>query len=164
MENRKIEIKWAIIFTFATLLWMLFEKIMGLHSDKIADHATVSNFFGIVAIVVYVFALLDKRNSTYAGFMTWKQGFLSGVVLSLFVSVLSLLATLVGHMVISPEYFPNVIAYTVESEQFTRQEAEEYFTMTNYLIQSAIFSFVVGVVTAAIVSLFVQKKPKGGLL
>ena len=31
MKNIKIEFKWAIIFTIMTLLWMVLEKLCGLH-------------------------------------------------------------------------------------------------------------------------------------
>lgn len=160
MGNRKIEIKWAIIFTIATLLWMCFEKAMGWHSNKIADHATMTNFFAIIAIGIYVFALLNKRKAYYNGFITWKQGFISGVILSLFVMLLNPLAGLLIHKVISPEYFPNVIAYAIESGQSTKAEAEAYFNLTSYLIQGAVFSLIIGIITGAIVSIFVKKTPK----
>ena len=64
MKNIKIELKWAFIFILTMLLWMLFEKSMGWHDEKIADHATYTNFFAIPAILVYVFALLDKKRNT----------------------------------------------------------------------------------------------------
>ena len=61
MSKFRIEIKWAIIFALATLLWMAFEKSMGWHDVLIEKHAIYTNFFAIIAIAVYVLALLDKR-------------------------------------------------------------------------------------------------------
>lgn len=137
---------------------------MGWYSDKIADHTTMTNFFAFVAIAIYAFALLDKRKSSYDGFMTWKQGFVSGIVLSLFITLLNPLATLLIHKVISPEYFPNIIAYAIESGQATKEEAKAYFTLSSYLVQGAIFSLIVGVFTSAIVAFFVKRKPKESLV
>lgn len=70
MKKYRIELKWAFIFTVLALLWMVFEKAMGWHDELIAQHATYTNFFSIVAILVYVFALIDKRNNYYNGIMT----------------------------------------------------------------------------------------------
>ena len=61
MKSKLIEIKWAIIFTIIALLWMMFEKSMGWHDALIAKHALYTNWFGLIAILVYIVALLDKR-------------------------------------------------------------------------------------------------------
>ncbi len=49
----------------------------------------MTNFFAIIAIAVYVFALLDKRKRDFGGRMTWIQGFVSGVIISIIVALLS---------------------------------------------------------------------------
>jgi hypothetical protein len=67
MKNLKIEIKWAIIFMLSIFIWMLIEKALGWHDEKIADHAVYTNIFALVAIGVYVFALSDKKRNFYKG-------------------------------------------------------------------------------------------------
>jgi hypothetical protein len=160
MKKYRIELKWAFIFTVLALLWMVFEKAMGWHDELIAQHATYTNFFSIVAILVYVFALIDKRNNYYNGIMTWKQGFVSGVIISIIIAVLAPLSQWITHAVITPDYFTNAINYAVESGNATQEEAESYFNLTAYIIQSSVFGLVVSVFTAAIVAAFVRRKEK----
>ena len=60
------------------------------------------------------------------------------------------------------DYFNNVITYTVESGRMSQQGAEAYFNYNSYLIQGIFFSLAMGIVTSAIVSIFVKKKAKAG--
>jgi hypothetical protein len=74
MKNLKTEIKWAIIFTVVGLLWMVLEKVSGLHDQYIDYHLYLTNLFAIPAIVMMVMALKEKKRKDYRGFMTYKQG------------------------------------------------------------------------------------------
>ena len=77
MNKYKVEIKWAIIFFVVSLLWMVFERAVGLHDEHIDKHMIYTNFFAIPAILVFVMALLDKRKTSYGGKMTYKQGLMA---------------------------------------------------------------------------------------
>jgi hypothetical protein len=74
MEAYKTELKWGVIFVLSGLIWMLLERLAGLHGEHIAHHATYTNLFAIVATAIYVFALRDKRETDYNGVMSYKQG------------------------------------------------------------------------------------------
>jgi len=156
MKNYQVELKWGLFFVVASLVWMLIEKGMGLHGERIADHPIYTNLFAIIAIAVYVFALREKRQSL-GGFMTWKQGFLSGVVITGIVVLFSPLTQWITHNVISPEYFTNAINYSVESGNATQAEAEAFFTLQSYMMQASIGALIMGLLTAAIVAFFVRK-------
>lgn len=158
MNKFRIEIKWAIIFTAATLLWMMFEKSMGWHDSLIGKHAIYTNLFALIAIAVYVLALLDKRKQEYNGKMTWKQGFVSGIILSVIVALLSPFAQYITHTMISPDYFNNIIAYVVESGKMRQEAAENYFSLNSYILQSVFGALTMGIVTSAIVAIFVKKQ------
>lgn len=157
MKKYSTEIKWGLIFIIITLLWMVFERMMGWHGENIAQHSTMTNLFAIPAIVMYVFALLDKRRNDLGGIMTWGQGFKSGLLITLVVVILSPLAQYLTHTIISPEYFTNVIEYSVTNDVMTRDEAESYFSMSNYIFQSAIGALIMGILTSAVVAFFVKK-------
>lgn len=158
MEKIKIEIKWAIIFVVMMLLWMVLERLSGLHDQHIAYHPIVTNFVAIPAIIIFALALLNKRNAFYNGKMTWGQGFITGVVMTAFITIVSPLTQYLTTAVISPDYFTNVIEYTVEQGKMTREEAEAYFNTNNYLVQTVMFTPVMGIVTTAIVAIFTRKK------
>jgi hypothetical protein len=159
MKNLKIEIKWAIIFSVVSLLWMLLEKLCGLHGKYIDYHLYLTNLFAIPAIIVMVMALKDKKKSFYGGQMNYKQGLISGIVLSVIIALISPLTQWITSYVITPEYFPNVIKRSVEIGYFkTTAEAEANFNYQNYAIQGLIGALVMGVVTIAIAMIFLRTK------
>lgn len=159
MKNLNIEIKWAFLFTGIGLIWMVLEKLSGLHDTYIDYHLYLTNLFAIPAIIVMVLALKDKKKNTYSGQMNYKQGLLSGFYLSLFICLLSPLAQWITTYIISPEYFPNVIKRSVEIGYYkTTAEAEANFNYTNYAIQGAIGAVVMGILTTAIAMLFLKSK------
>ena len=142
-----------------SLLWMLLEKLLGLHSTHIDKHMYLTNLFAIPAILLYVLALKDKKKNYYQGQMTYKQGFISGLIISLIVMVFAPITQWITSTVITPEYFPNVIAHSLETGYFTsREEAVAYFNLKNYMVQSTIWSLIMGVVTSAVVAWFVRTK------
>lgn len=158
MKKFGIEIKWGVIFTIVTLLWMMLEKALGWHNELLEKHAIYTNFFALVAILIYVLALLDKRKNFYDGKMIWKQGFIAGIVITVVVTVLSPLSQYITSTLITPDYFSNVIELSVETGKMTQEKAEAYFSLQNYILQSTIWALVMGIVTSALVALFVKKK------
>lgn len=84
----KIEVKWALIFSLTSIIWMYVEKSMGWHGEHIDQHPTMTNLFTIIMITIYLFALLEKRKSL-GGFITWKQAFISGLTIAILVTILS---------------------------------------------------------------------------
>lgn len=160
MKNIKIELKWAIIFSIMGLLWMLLEKLSGLHSTYIDYHLYLTNLFAIPAIWVMVLALKDKKKTYYSGQMTYLNGLLSGVVLSVFIAAISPLTQWVTSYVITPEYFPNVIKRSVELGYYkTTAAAEANFNYKSYATQGVIGALVMGIVTTAIAMIFLRTKP-----
>jgi len=158
MKKYLIEIKWGLIFVIMMLVWMYFEKAMGWHGENIADHATYTNFVAIPSIIVYVLALLEKRKKHFNNVMTWKQGFISGLIITAVVVILTPFSQLVTHELITPEYFENVKAYAVDQGQMTQEEASNYFNLTSYLWQSIVGALIMGALTSAIVAIFVRRK------
>lgn len=159
MKKIKIEIKWAIIFSIVSIIWMFLEKISGLHGSYIDYHIYITNIFAIPAIIVMVKALKDKKNQYFNGNMSYQQGLISGIVLSLIIALLSPAVQWIISYVISPEYFPNVIKRSVELGQYkTKALAEADFNYKNYAIQGFIGALVMGVLTTAIAMIFIRTK------
>ena len=160
MKNCSTEIKWGVILIIIGLLWAWFEKLMGLHDIYVSQHPLYTNLFGIFAVVIFILALREKRRRFYLGNMTWKEGFTSGVVMTVIITILSPLSQYIVNQFISPEYFQNIINYSVENSRMTREQAESYFSLRSYIIQAAFGALVMGVVTSAIVAWFVKTKRK----
>lgn len=159
MKRFKIEIRWAFIFMGSLLLWMVLEKTVGLHDKHIDKHQYLTMGFSIVAIALYVFALLDKRKNFYKGIMTYKQGFITGLVITLIVTLFSPLTQWIISSIITPDYFKNVIQYALETGYYKNMaDAEAQFNLKSYIVQSSIGALVMGLVTSAIVAFFTKKK------
>lgn len=146
------------MFSLFMLLWMLLENTLGWHDRHIANHQWLTLLYIPVAAFVYVLALKEKRRRIYHGKMTWLQGFVCGLLIGVFVALLSPLVQYLSHTYISPDYFPNIIAYSVENNLKTQAEAEAYFNLNSYMWQSAIGAVFMGAVTAAVVAVFLRRK------
>lgn len=153
MKNRQLEIRWGIYFILMQLGWMFLEKSLGYHDARIAEHASFSMWVMVPSFLMYFFALHFKRIKDYGGKMSYKQGLISGLVVTAVVTVLTPLSQTITSLLISPEYFPNVIAYTVASGAMTQAAAEAYFNLTSYILQSTLFAPAAGIVTSLIMAL-----------
>lgn len=160
IKKYNLEIKWALSFAAMTLFWMFFEKTLGLHSSLIAVHAKYTNLFAVPAIIIYVLALVDKRKKSADGTMTYLEGFITGLIITGFITLLSPLTQIITTYVITPEYFPNAIEYTVKINKMTLLEAENYFNLKNYILISLGGAAMMGILTSGIVALFTMRKAK----
>jgi hypothetical protein len=159
MGTIKIETKWAIIFSAMVLLWMLLEKLTGLHSTNIDYQMYLTNLFAIPAIWVMVLALKDKKKNYYNEQISYKQGLISGIILSLIIALISPLTQWITSYIISPEYFPNVIKRSVELGYYnTTEEAQANFNYKNYAVQGAFGALIMGILTTAIAMIFIRTK------
>jgi hypothetical protein len=158
MKDIRIEIKWGVLFILMGLIWMVFEKAMGWHDLHIDKHATYSMFVAPIAIALYVFALLDKKKNFYGGRMSYLQGFVSGLIMTLVVVILTPLSQYITNTYITPDFFNNVIAYSVKSGAMEREAAEQYFNLKNYILQATLFAAMMGLITSAVVAIFLRSK------
>ena len=158
MKNIKIEIKWGVLFVLSGLIWMILEKSLGWHDVHIDKHATYTLLYAPIAIAIYLFALLDKKRNFYNGKMTYVQGFISGLIITLIVVLLSPLSQYITSTYISPGYFSNMIQYSVETGELSQEAAEANFNLMSYMIQAMVGAAVMGLITSALVALFVRSK------
>jgi hypothetical protein len=156
MKNIKTEINWAVIYTLVTLIWIALERIVGLHSTHIDKHLLYTNIFMLPAILVYLLALRDKRKRDFNGKISFKQAFASGLRLTLIIALLSPVAQVMSNSIISPQFFPNMISYVVEQGSMKFEDAVQYFSLKNYVIQAIFGSGVVGILTSALGALLVR--------
>ncbi|EDM44839.1 hypothetical protein SCB49_01924 [unidentified eubacterium SCB49] len=156
----RLALKWAIIFTIMSLAWMLLEKTLGWHDEGIADHKWLTLFFLPFSLIMYWLAMREIRRRVYQKEITWGQSFVSGLILTVFIVLLSPIAQFITHNYITPEYFETVINYSVTNDLMKIEEANNYFNINNYRWQAAIGAFVGGTITAAILALFLRTAHK----
>lgn len=160
MKKYSIDIKWGFIFIAVTLIWMLLERLLGFHDQHIDKHPIVTNFFFIPAILVYVLGLLDKKRKFYNNEMTYLQGFYTGIIITVVVSIFAPLTQYITSKIVSPDYFANVIRYVIDTGKMTKIEAENYFNLKSYITQTTIFTPIMGIATSAVVAIFTRGKSK----
>lgn len=156
MKKINTEIKWALIFFAMSLVWMLLEKLSGLHDVYIDKYAVLSNLIAIPAIAIYFLALLEKKQRDYAGYMTYKQGFISGLILTVFITFLSPVIQVITAKFITPDFFANAIIYAETQGKYTPSEAEANFSLGSYILQGLIMTPLMGISTTIIVAFFTR--------
>src|SRR5699024_1823475 len=115
MKNYRIELRWAILFSFILMIWMTIEnKFLGWHhKDFIGDQYRL-HFFVILPIIysiIYYIEIRNKRIKYYDGMITWKEGLISGAMMSVIITILSPLTQFFIYHYIAPDYFQNMIYY-----------------------------------------------------
>lgn len=157
MDKFKIEFKWASIFTAINLIWVYFEKYLGLHDNHIDKHALT----GLILLVPFAFcifmSLRQKREEYYNGEMSWQKAFLSGALLSLLVAGLSAGPVYVMSQYISPDFFELARAKSIEKGA-SEEIANQLINLNAYISQVIMFYLAFGVMISAIVGLIVKRK------
>ena len=159
MKKFAIEIKWGIRYAFLWILWLFIEKSTGYYEAKIADYVWYSLLFTFVTIFVYYVAIKEKKNDFFKGEMSWKQGCVTGIFLTIVMAILTPVCQIIFHKAIAPEFFPNMIEHSVSIGK-SREMAENYFNLTSFTLQNVFSTLSLGVVLSAIVALILQTKPK----
>jgi membrane protease YdiL (CAAX protease family) len=160
MRNFRIEIKWAIIFSIVSLFWMILEKLVGLHGVYVGQQPIYTIFFAFPAILIYILALTDKKKNYFFDKMNWAQGFVTGTIISLGISILSPFVQYITFEFISPDYFDNAIANAVVIKSRTEESAKAFFNLRSFIIQGFLGSISLEIVTGGIVAYFLQTKDK----
>lgn len=157
MQKFKTEIKWGIIFSITSVLWMIVEKSLGWHSTKIDQHSYLTLLFAIPALILYFLALKEKNENEYQGKINWMQGAISGLIIGIVVALLSPIVQYITLHMISPDYFENAINNAVESKKMTSAAAAKFFNYRSYLWQAIVSAPIMGILSGAIVSLFLRR-------
>jgi len=110
------------------------------------------------ALLFFVLALKEKKKYFFNGTMTWTQGFVSGVILSFIIALFTPITQYVIYISITPHFFDNIIAYKLKSGYMTVEVAQQYFNLQTYMLQTSFSNLSMGIITGALVSLFIKTK------
>lgn len=158
MKKFGIELKWAVIFSLVSIFWSLLEKSIGFHDTLIEQHAFFNRFFVIPALAVYLLALHDKRINSFGNRMGWIDGFLTGLAMSVLIAVFMPPVQLITVKLISPDFLVNFRNYAIETGKMSVQVAENYYELTNYILQNVYSALIFGTTASALAALFLRKK------
>lgn len=157
IQSFKIEIKWAILYSIAYTIWMYFESKMGWHDAKIGLQPLYNLLFLPISILLIGLAIFDKKRNHYKNEMDWKKGFVSGIILSVLITVLNPVVLYITYNYISPDFFENAINVYV-SEGFPLEKAKAQYNLNTAISNSVFDKLSFGVVISAAVSYFIRTK------
>ena len=162
MKNFRIEFRWAIIFTTFSLIWMYIEKTLGWHSDFIFNHQFFTNLLVIPALYIFIitFGLKEKRRVHYDGVISWEQAMISGGIIAVIICIFTPALQYIFSNIISPKYFDNAAIQLSKRSGTTLEKAKQIYNLRASIIDAVVFNLAMGIVTSAIVSIFVKKKAK----
>jgi len=158
MKKFAFELKWGIRYIFVYLAWILLEKYTGTYDAKIDNYFLLSLLFYVLAFLIYLVALKDKKENYYNNNMEWKQGCASGIYLTIVIAILMPFAQVIMHKAIAPEFFPNMIRRSLASKNSNAEAVRSYFNLSGYIWQSIFMTLSIGTVYSAIVARFLQTK------
>jgi hypothetical protein len=153
----KTELKWGVIFAVMGLIWVTLEYLSGLHGRFIAWHPILTNLIAVPSVIIMVLAILEKRR-VLGGTISFKQAFLCGLGVSVVVAVLSPLTQFIFHTLINPGFFENAIRYGVEQGKTTLAEAQAFFNLQSYMLQSVLAALIMGSITSLVIAAMIKKE------
>ncbi len=158
LKKIHIELKWAINFGIAFLLWMIIEKSSGLHDRRISDYIVYTNVFVLITVGLYFVALLDKKKNVYQGNMSQSQGFISGILLTLFIGLLTPFLLRISLTYISPDFFSSMKSYMLNTKKMSAEQVNLYYNYRSFLLQTLFLNFSMGILSSAIFSFSLSTK------
>jgi hypothetical protein len=161
LDSKKIRlaIKWAVVYTGMTLGWAVLGRALGLHDVRIQYSVFFNTAVLIPSFQVYILAI---REMGAAPPMKYGERVLSGLLLTVFVTILGPLNPVISGLVISPHFFENAIRYVVESGMMTEAEARQQFNLTTFIVQGFIGGPIFGVILSLIAALFPRSPRSAG--
>lgn len=118
----KLELKWVTIIFVVHIVWHIFERVLGFYGDRSAYEEFAGFGFLLVYSLLMLLAIFNLK-SRNGGLLNRRQGFLSGLFISLIMVVLSPLMVAILAFGIQPDYFNIMIANALENGEYQAYEA-----------------------------------------
>ncbi len=161
-----IEIKFGLLISVFTLVWIVFEQLLGLQDEYIEWHKIVTNFSLLIPIIGIWLALKEfkmTRTSKY----TFQRGFAIGFRITLINTLLIIPIIYIFFEFINPDWTFTMMS-KAKTEALTNgldptnsvEEARLYFGFKYYLIQSIVSTFIFGTLISSIIAFFVKNRGK----
>lgn len=155
----KREFKWAVILTVLSLGWLSALMFFGFQeAPKANQYFLYSGLFYVLFAVIYFLALADRRKGQ-RGYLTRRDGFLTGLIVTFFYVILIPLNVLVFYVIINPDFFNDMVHAAVLSGD-TLQEAESQYNLWGYIANSMLLSAIIGGLISATAAFVLERQPQ----
>jgi glucose uptake protein GlcU len=154
----KNEFKWAVIMSVVLLVWLTLLKFLGFQeADKADLFVIVVNAYYLLLFGMYLLAINERRRKQN-GYITRRDAFLTGLLVTLFLVVLSPLNMAIFYYLINPNFFDVMIAVSIENG-VSEQVAQGDYNLYSYIFSSIVMNLVAGGVFSALGAVLLQKIP-----
>ena len=169
------EVGSGVAISLAGFLWLLMEYALGLHDKYITYDPFIFWIVIIIPVVGIYWALKAKRDRFYEGKISFLQALTTGGMITLVVSLITPLFTWLYVAVVNDKFFIKHIDHEREMIQqlglndatVIEQrllEANQKYSVLNYLFNSFLFAFIVCAVLTVLISAMIQKNTQAPLV
>lgn len=161
------ELKYGMFTSFILFIWMIIEYTL-----FIPNFHEAGLYIGIVAILIPVigifFGIRERRDKINFGYITFRDAFRTGIVITFITAVMIVLFTYVYYEFINPGYVNYLAAETEKAliqKNAVREEINAAVTVIRYqfsfnvqIIQQLLFVLLGGTAITFIVSIILKKE------
>lgn len=153
----KLEIKWGLIFSLVSLIWVVGEYLVGLHDRYIAQHPILTNLFFFPAVLMMYLAIREKRRAL-GGKIGFIEALLSGIGVSVIVAILSPAVQYIFSRWVNPGFFDQMTAYAVASGKLPLELARKHFNLQQYMLMSSMGAIGAGGMTSLVLAFLMRTR------
>ncbi len=154
----RIEFRAAVLISLLTLLWLSIEYAIGLQDRFIAIYPFVTLLSIVIPVYCYRKAFTEKSMQLH-GNLNFKQGFISGLGITFFTSLLCILVQIAFVKGINPDFISTMLDHAVSDAHQRPEVAAAFINTQAYVIGSVLLTFVSGLFITLILSA-VMRTPK----
>lgn len=159
-------IKYAVIISIFTLIWIVFEQLIGLQDVYIEWHKLVTNFKLIIPVIGIWLAIREFKMAKMSKF-NFQKGFAIGFKITLINALLIIPIIYLFFEFINPDWTMNMMEYAKlealkegEDPVKAADEARSYFSMNYTIIQSVIETFIFGTLISSVIAFSMKSRGK----
>jgi hypothetical protein len=161
-----LEIKYALLISVFTLIWIAFEQLLGLQDEYVEWHKIVTNFSLIIPIIGIWLALKDFKMAKISKY-NFQKGFGIGFRITILNTILIIPIIYIFYTFINPEW-PNTMMNKAKMEALEKgldpikaiEEARLYFSLKYYLIQSVVGTLIFGTLISSVIAFMIKNRGK----
>lgn len=154
----KREFKWALIMSILSLIWLVALMYLGFQKGSKANSFLIySGTFYIAQFFLYLLAIAERKKKQ-RGFISRRDGFYTGLIVTLFFVILVPAIVLIFNLLINPDFFTDMAEAAVLAGE-NIYEAEEQYNLWSYISNSMILGAIIGGMSSALAALLLEKKP-----
>ncbi len=154
-----IALFWGLVAIFTSVFWSVLGHLLGVDDEKIA-YFPLFNVLIIIPMFIIYFLAIRNVNKEFQPAMTYWQKVLSGLMLTIVITILGPIPPLISAFAISPNLFSNSIQYVVDQKMMTLEQAAQQFNLISFIVQGLIGAPISGLVLSLVASLIVRKRPE----